>query len=732
MYGYSITLKVFTKYAAISWLLLLPFYFFAQEPNKDSLLFELKNAKQDTLKCKILEGLIEVEYDDNIWPGYNDQLKKIVDTHLQLKEISTAEKKLMIKFKMDYLSNFGYLHMAHKGNSPKALMFFKESLKYAEEIGNEAGIAGAINNIAYVYKNQGDYSQAIEQYSRALKIYEKIGRKEGISMTLTNLGSVFFEQGDKESALKYMQRAIKINEELSNQNAIANSLNNIGTLYRARGEYLKAKECFDKALKIVIKQNDQLGIGSIYNNLGILYKENGDPECKSEKEACYVAALKKSLENFLKAIDAMKGSGDEHGLSNSYCNIAFVCKELKDEPKAIYYAGESMKIALKLGFPLTIQNSSHLLYLIEKKRLKWKEALEYFEMYQKMKDSIINENNTKAILKMQIQNEYDKQKTIDAANHEKELGISAEREKKQKVISFTIGIGLIFVLFLAIFIFNRLRVSNHQKKIIEEQKMIVEQQKILVEEKQKEIVDSITYAKRIQDAILPPFAVIKQYFSDSFVIYLPKDIVAGDFYWMEITDKHIFLAAADCTGHGVPGAMVSVVCHNALNRAVREYQLIDPALILNKTRELVIEQFAKNDADVKDGMDISLCVFSKNLTQLLWAGANNPLWIVSNNQMKEIKGDKQPIGMHTMQTNFTSHKIDLHKGDSIYIFTDGYQDQFGGDNGKKFKASRLKQTFLDIADKNMKEQENYISQRFIKWKGKLEQLDDVCVIGIKI
>ncbi len=261
---------------------------------------------------------------------------------------------------------------------------------------------------------------------------------------------------------------------------------------------------------------------------------------------------------------------------------------------------------------------------------------------------------------------------------------------------------------------------------------IIVLQKENLEIKNKEITDSITYAKRIQTAILPSDDIIKKYLKDSFVLYLPKDVVAGDFYWLENIEDIILFAAADCTGHGVPGAMMSVVCHNALNRSVREEGLTDPGKILDRTREIIIQELGKSNEDVKDGMDISFCALNTKTSELKWAGANNPLWYVRNGEFLEIKPDKQPIGQYLSSNPFTTHSIALQQKDMLYIITDGYQDQFGGEKGKKYKASNLKQLLLSIHNKPLEDQKKAIKDSFVSWKGKNEQVDDVCVIGVRI
>ena len=243
-------------------------------------------------------------------------------------------------------------------------------------------------------------------------------------------------------------------------------------------------------------------------------------------------------------------------------------------------------------------------------------------------------------------------------------------------------------------------------------------------------MDSITYAKRIQSAILPSAKRVSEHLNEHFILYKPKDVVAGDFYWLEQTHNTVLFAAADCTGHGVPGAMVSVVCHNALNRSVREHGLTDPGEILTKTREIVVQEFAKSEEDVKDGMDIALCALEGN--KLHYAGANNPLWIIRKGEIIETKANKQPIGQFDNPVPYTTHPFELEKGDTIYIFSDGYMDQFGGEKGKKFTIKAFRELILSIQDKSMDAQKRIIDEAFETWKGALEQVDDVCVLGVRV
>lgn len=299
------------------------------------------------------------------------------------------------------------------------------------------------------------------------------------------------------------------------------------------------------------------------------------------------------------------------------------------------------------------------------------------------------------------------------------------RPEIKSTIRYFFYIIVFTVVFFEIYYFKTINIKFHK---------LLELKNKEIAHKNQEIIDSINYAKRIQDAILLPIDLVKNYLPNSFIIFKPKDIVAGDFYWVEEVEGKVIFAAADCTGHGVPGAMVSVVCHNALNQALREYKLTDPGKILDKTRELVIQQFSKSKQNVKDGMDISLCVLDKKNNTLRYAGANNPLWLLrkSDVEINEIKPNKQAIGKVDAAQNFTTHKVELESGDQLYIFTDGFADQFGGEKGKKYKYKPFKDLLIANRNKTLNEQSALILKEFENWKKDLEQVDDVCIIGFRL
>ena len=309
---------------------------------------------------------------------------------------------------------------------------------------------------------------------------------------------------------------------------------------------------------------------------------------------------------------------------------------------------------------------------------------------------------------------------------EKDILSEVERTKRVMIASF------VFILALTSMVLYSFGQSQKANILLSIKNRLISEQKNEIQYKSKEITDSIKYAKRIQTAILPSLKNMRSFLPNSFVVYKPKDIVAGDFYWIEKKKDNVLFAAADCTGHGVPGAMVSVVCNNGLNRAVREFHEIIPSKILDRTREIVINEFKLSSEAVQDGMDIALC--SLHNSTLEYSGANNPLWVIrKNSDIIEIyKADKQPIGVFDHPKPYTNHIIELNEGDRFYIFSDGIVDQFGGPKGKKFKAVNLKRLLLKIQSEKIEQQGLLIERTFNDWKAGEDQVDDICVIGVQL
>lgn len=483
------------------------------------------------------------------------------------------------------------------------------------------------------------------------------------------------------------------------------------------------EEAFHEFLKL--EEQMKGGTDSVLINRLYLLLSNLEMDRKNEQGA--VAYAKKAFDIIPASNVQLKSFSTIH-LARGYL--------LNDQAdSAIYYGEWAIRIADSLGVQKEQKDLHAFLAEAYKKDGNFELALENLERHLELERdqaslmSAANISNMEADLEAERHDLEVAKKNAEVARKEELVKRQDAELARKQIMNYALIIGLTLTVCLIILAYRSYVVKKRDAAEIQLQKEIVE-------EKNREITDSISYAKRIQSAILPPPKLVKSYLNSSFILYKPKDIVAGDFYWMEPKGDTILFAAADCTGHGVPGAMVSVVCNNGLNRAVREYGLTDPGKILDKTREIVISEFEKSEEQVKDGMDIALCSLSgaegKHL--LKYAGAHNPLWIIRKgaNEVEEVKADKQPIGQYANPLPYTTHELELNEGDSIYIFSDGFADQFGGDKGKKFKTANFKRLLLSFKDEPIEKQKDLIDKAFEDWMGDLEQLDDVCVIGVKI
>jgi serine phosphatase RsbU (regulator of sigma subunit) len=692
----------------------------------DSLWNNWENRKlHDTIRLASIQSLIYKYY------ALYDADSTLLLTQLQL---DLALKTGNRRSEAQALLTQGQAYYS-KGENLKAIEAENRSLKAYEAIKDLRGIGNVLCNLGNVFLEMGNYADAVDYYTRSMKVAEKGGNKNLVAANLANMSIISFSQGDYKKAMDYNARNLKINEELGDKYSLSYSYRNIGKIHEVKKEYMKAILAFTKAYKYSEESNDANGMGYCLNYLGTVYHAMKD--------------YNKALEYFTRSLEMAEKHKDTYSISENLNHIGNCHFEKGDHAKALDFCKRAYEIAEKTELVLLKRDAAQSLYKIYRKTGKDRDALLMHEEYSNIKDTLLSEENRKGVLKKEIQYKYDKQALSDSLSfvqqqqlkeieHEAQLG----NEKNQRYILYG---GLMFALILGAVSFRGYQRKKRDNEIITSQKKMVELQKDIVEEKQKEIIDSISYAKRIQDAILPPPGAIQKYLEDSFVFYKPKDIVAGDFYWMEVvseagekrTEDLIFLAVADCTGHGVPGAMVSVVCSNALNRSVKEFGLREPGEILNKTRELVVETFNKSEKEVKDGMDISLCCIphplNENQINIKWAGANNPLWIINDKkELVEIRPDKQPIGYFDGGHSFTTHTVKINKGDAVYLFTDGYQDQFGEASNKKFKSAQMRKLFLSVNDKPMADQKQIIKSTFNEWKGNFEQVDDVCVLGVRL
>jgi serine phosphatase RsbU (regulator of sigma subunit) len=483
------------------------------------------------------------------------------------------------------------------------------------------------------------------------------------------LGVIYQNMNMLDSALYYQQRSLDLKETYGMMNDLPISLNNVAELYASLGQSQKAMETIDRSIRLADSLHIADALAYAQHVKGTLYNKNK----KYEEALVWLLPASRFWEN--------RRTYDD--LKQSYHEIVTA------------YAGEG----------------------------NYRSAYEYLQRERAASDSVMNEVKLKnaSDLEAKYQNEKD---ALEIARQKAENEVVENQKKNQFTIFILVAV---FLVIYALVFYSRYKKQKKDKELIA-------LQKVQLEVRNKDMEDSISYSSKVQQSIFPSVSDFAQSFRDSFILFRPKEKVSGDFYWYERRAGLVLFAAADCTGHGVPGAMVSVVCSGALNRAVKEFGITDPGKILDKARELVLETFEKSETEVKDGMDISFCVFDPQKRELFWAGANNPLWIIRQNGsgVEQIDPNKQPIGRHSSALPFTTHRIELHSGDLFYVFTDGYADQFGGEKGKKFKAAKMKELLLQVRDQSLEKQKQALAQAFDNWRGELEQIDDVCIIGVLI
>jgi tetratricopeptide (TPR) repeat protein len=455
---------------------------FSQQKKVDSLLAALKASKHDTSKITILFTLVESIANDDEWAVYNEQAYELTEKLVQSKNESISKKGK--KGLADALNNKGYLSKI-KGDILKASEYYNKSLKIQEEIGDKRGMEASLNNIGSLFENQGDIPKALDYYGRSLKIAEELGDKRAMGYALSNMGGIYNGQGDMPRALDYHIRSLKVREEIGDKEGIAYSLINVGLSYYNQDDFPKALDYYMKGLKIREAIGDKKGIATLLHNIGAIYlKQKNIPE---------------ALDYFKKSLKMRKDAGDKHGITFSFNSLgsAYIAQvflqpseKQKMLPLAFAYADSSLVLSKELGFPKNIRNAEQLLSRIDSARGNFAAAFEHFKQFTIYRDSINNEGTRKASIKNQLKYEFEKKEAVIKEQQEKERVLAEEKDQRQQIIIWSVAFGLLLMILFAVFAIRSLKITRHQKEIIEE--------------KQKDILDSIRYAKRIQKSLLPP------------------------------------------------------------------------------------------------------------------------------------------------------------------------------------------------------------------------------------
>lgn len=669
----------------------------------------------------------------------------------------------------------------YSGELRKEIVLRERAVEKFQGLGKESDVSKQYNNLGNAYADMGIYDSASFYYESSLAIAQNQNNPRNIASAYLNIATVHNNTGNKEQELSYIMKTVDIARKNDLDDILAKALFNLSVHYAYSMNFDKSEELC-KELSILYKKTNDLEGFALLNNVraklafdqnkpeeALVYLDSAMLIYKQQGFLSRVASIQLNMgqvnaemRNYEKARKYLWDSyevfvqiNDLRYSAIALHDLSLVFSEQNLHEKAIRYMKKAIQICDSIGV-LGLQTFyTNELAEVYKNASKVDLAYQAMRDYKNLNDSLSKQNSFTALREMETKFQTErKQLEIENLQQEKALQ-EAEIDKehnRSRILYGGLAASIILIVIVSFAFIQKKK--DHQLIQIQRKQLIqrneeLNDQKDIVEEKNREITDSINYARKIQDAVLPPVNFIKKYIQNSFVLYLPKDIVAGDFYWFKVVEDKLLIAVADCTGHGVPGAMVSVVCSNALNRSVAEFGLSRPAEILNKCQELVVENLGNSTSEIKDGMDIALCSFDKSLHNVEYAGAHNALWVVGEKpetkstlmhfetlnhkgDLHELKADKQAIGQTDNFKYFTNHKLKLKAGSRLYLFSDGYLDQFGGLQGKKLKSRNLKDLILKNQDLPIQDQGQELKRQFTEWKGDLEQLDDVCIIGISV
>jgi serine phosphatase RsbU (regulator of sigma subunit) len=677
------------------------------------------------------------------------------------KSVEFAEEALKIaqqieNYELQYKSEFsiGFANY-NKNNFEDALIHFNNSLILSKKAKLPEGEALSLNRIGNTYQLMGQNEKALDKYTQAMTINKVIDNKQEIARTLTNIGSIYRLFGNYELAINKQLEALGIYEGIQNNEGIAWSALNIGRLFKLMKNYQKSLEYVNQSLSIYQKIENEQGIS------------NGVTLCLKEKGNIYyeMGNQDKAIEYSIRVLEINKGTGNMLGISYSLTSLGKIYFENKDFNKAYDYLLRANAINDSLNND--IQKASTLRYLgkiylsrgetskaitylnqglefAEKQNLKEeikesylalselyqfmnnsKKALDYYKKFTVLKEEL----DIQKINELELQFEFGKkQRLLEFEQREREAEQRAKLQK-QKILTWLFVAGFLFMIILAFVIFKSYQRKKKTNVILTEQRDKIALQNTF-------ITDSIEYAKRIQSALFPQDKFLSKVLKEYFIYMKPKNIVSGDFYWVSEKDNKIIITVSDCTGHGVPGAFMSMLGIAFLNEIVNKSKKIQANEILEQLRDNIIDSLHQEYGikGSKDGMDMALCVIDKKTLKMQSAGAYNSVYIIRKKELHEIKADKMPVGIHAVKVNkgFVNHEFDLEKDDELYLFSDGYIDQFGGEKGMKFKQRLFKELLVKISGMSMEDQKREIEENMKQWQGDYSQLDDMMIMGVKI
>lgn len=741
---------------------------FCQKQNTKELFLKLKTAQADTQKINVLNALTKAYLDINIDSAllFNKQ------------SISISSHNGNDKFSYKGLAYKAHLFRKKK-NLDSAMVLANNAYDIAKKYNNLSDVANIYNVYGTVYEQLNQSDKAAEYYQKALKISSIIKDKKEMLSAYLHLGINCKKTEDITNALKYLLEAIKISEDINDSSSMFTININLGSIYERTKDNKKAFECYRKALKINETNKDENDKAICYYKLGKLFHREKQidsakkylmatlkiHEKRNDKEGLIMDYANiggfsyeerdfvNAEKNYLKAIELAINFKDSVRLNTLFSSMGMLAEKQNKLDESINYFNIGLKYITQKVSRETIMQYYKRMSDVYVRQKKYQEALQAYTLYKAWSDSAFNVNETKKQTELKLNYEFEQtQKKIEAENKAKELISKAELEQERKQRNLLlIGLGIISLMLIVTV--KNYRAKQKANNILHRQKLEIERQKKIVEEKNHEISDSINYALRIQTASIPKKEELDSFLKDYDLFFKPKDVVSGDFYWAEaITSKNSpmenfsdgpesagqdfsLIAVGDCTGHGVPGAITSMIGSMLLNEIFNVKKIYRPDEVLTELNRLVKLTLRQDSASLtNDGMDIAFCTINYNTLELLYSGANRPLYIIkSNGQLIEYKPTKMSIGGQVaLIQQYELHKIQLQKGDTIVLSTDGYADQFGGNHEKKFTSKALRNLISQHHLLSSKELKNIIETNYYNWKGDFEQTDDVLVFILKV
>ncbi|MNU80398.1 Phosphoserine phosphatase RsbU [compost metagenome] len=699
----SDTMRVF-QYNEIAWTYL--------DYSLDSTYFYLQKGLNLAQKKKYPNGIMDAKNTLGIYYRYLSEYSKAINTYNELIALrieNGQEDKLTGAY-----ANLGSVFY-EKGAYAQALKHYQKAIDIAKKFHQDDKVLVLYSNLGAAYKSVGLYDQAISTFNEGLKLNKRIRNKEQEAQLYMNLSTVYHDRNMIDESVKYSAIARKLSREV---NAVRNRqtiLYNLSLDYRTKKQFSKAKACLDEMYSVA-KEMDEDDIWLEY----FLARSNYLYDLKRFGEAMKLTVIAENYAN--READLL-----------SYGEVQLTKASIYAELKKFKEGIEAADLALNAFRDTEDANAQvrtlKVLAELYKRSGAHEKALKVFEEAQGLKEKTDLESVTNQIATLNSLNELDRKEQDLALSKQTNQRISAENERKNNLILGLFLIGGLIVISLGISF-----KSNQQKKkanaLLNQQNEEIENQKSVIVEKQTEILDSIHYAKRIQESLLVQKKLLQEALPDSYIFFRPKDIVSGDFYWATKRNNKFYLAICDSTGHGVPGAFMSALNITFLSEAINQLGIEEPGQIFNHVRNRLVESISHDGA--KDGMDGILFCFDENERTVAYAAAyNNPI-IVRNGELLKFPADKMPVGKSDSTEGFQTYSLETEAGDTLFAYTDGYADQFGGEKGKKLKLANLNAYLVEISAKRISDQSNLLKNHFTAWKGNLDQVDDVCVFGVKL